>query len=169
MFATRTWQNISFSQPSALMSIRSSAGLEQTLHDRYSPTLNKIRPISPTNMIEPNSIGQGFSASIDGVQWLQALLLGPIATSVAVICVAGLGYRLLLGRIPTRRAATVTLGCVILFGAPTIAAALRNLAAVDPVSEAPLWPAPSPPMTVPPQEPSRPAPDPFNPYGSQPN
>ena len=119
-------------------------------------------------MIEPGALGpEASSPLVAAILWLQGALLGPAATSVAVICVAALGYRCLTGRIPARRAVTVLLGCFILFGAPGIASALRELTAYDappefdgPLAEA----APSePPRAAPPQA----APDPFDPYGGR--
>jgi len=53
--------------------------------------------------------------------WLQSVLLGPIATTIAVIAVASLGFLMLSGRVDIRRAAQVAVGCFIIFGASTIA------------------------------------------------
>lgn len=95
-------------------------------------------------------------------------MLGTVATSVAVICIAGVGYQFLTGRIPTRRAATVILGCFILFGAGSIAAALAALGDAQPVTREVEPEAPPPPIvTAPPHPPSREAPNPFDPYGGQ--
>jgi len=98
------------------------------------------------------------------VLWLEGTLLGSLATSVAVVCVAGVGYAALTGRLPVRRALTTIAGCFVLFGAPAIANGLRSLTVreqVSPFAE----PAPESPLRTPPvQEPSRPAPDPFDPY-----
>ena len=53
--------------------------------------------------------------------WMQSVLLGPIATTVAVIAVASIGFLMLTGRIDIRRAAQVAIGCFIIFGASAIA------------------------------------------------
>lgn len=53
--------------------------------------------------------------------WLQSILLGSIATTVAVVAVASMGFLMLSGRIDIRRAAQVVIGCFIIFGASTIA------------------------------------------------
>lgn len=61
------------------------------------------------------------SPLIAAVNWLSSLLLGSLGTTVAVIAVATIGFLMLTGRLPTRRAATVIIGCFILFGAGAIA------------------------------------------------
>ena len=66
---------------------------------------------------------------LTAVQWLQDLLLGPLATSLAVIAVAALGLMMLSGRINVRRGSGVILGCFILFGAANIAQGLREATA----------------------------------------
>lgn len=53
--------------------------------------------------------------------WIQGTLLGSVATAVAVIAVAALGFLLLAGRLHVRRGLTVIAGCFVLFGARTIA------------------------------------------------
>jgi type IV secretory pathway VirB2 component (pilin) len=69
----------------------------------------------------------GTSPLVSAADWLQQTLLGTIATAVAVIGVATIGFMALSGRIHIRRAATVLLGCFILFGASGIAAGLKSL------------------------------------------
>lgn len=59
-------------------------------------------------------------------RWIESLLLGPLATSVAVIAVAWVGLLMLTGRVNVRRGLTVILGCFILFGAGAIAHGLRG-------------------------------------------
>lgn len=65
---------------------------------------------------------------LTAVQWLQDLLLGPLAISLAIIAVAALGLMMLSGRINIRRGGAVILGCFILFGAANIAQGLREAA-----------------------------------------
>lgn len=62
---------------------------------------------------------QGAIAS--AVTWLQTLIAGNLATIVAILAVAWVGFLMLHGRIDLRRAFQVVLGCFILFGAPIIA------------------------------------------------
>ena len=70
----------------------------------------------------------GSSTFVAALQWLEGTLLGTIATTIAVIAVASIGFMALTGRVDLRRAATVILGCFILFGASSIAAGLEGLA-----------------------------------------
>jgi len=63
---------------------------------------------------------QGGSPILNAVNFVQTMLLGPVATAVAVIAVAMVGFMMLTGRMNWRFGATVILGCFILFGAPRI-------------------------------------------------
>lgn len=71
---------------------------------------------------------QGSGIIVRAVQWLQGTLLGTIATTVAVIAVAVVGFMMLTGRINWRYGATVILGCFILFGAVSIVAGIQSTA-----------------------------------------
>ena len=75
---------------------------------------------------------QGSSVIVRAVQWLQGTLLGTIATTVAVIAVAAVGFLMLTGRINWRYGATVILGCFILFGAASIVAGIQSTAGMGP-------------------------------------
>jgi type IV secretory pathway VirB2 component (pilin) len=55
------------------------------------------------------------------IGWLQGALLGTIATVVAIIAVATVGFMTVTGRMDVRRAVRVVFGCFIIFGASTIA------------------------------------------------
>ena len=68
----------------------------------------------------------GGAALVEAVQWAAAVMTGPVATAIAVITIAMLGFAFLQGRIDARRAARTILGCFIIFGAPSIAAALAG-------------------------------------------
>lgn len=72
----------------------------------------------------------GSSVIVRAVQWLQGTLLGTIATVVAVIAVASVGFLMLTGRINWRYGATVILGCFILFGAASIVAGIQSTASL---------------------------------------
>ncbi len=63
------------------------------------------------------------------VHWLQGTLLGSVATVVAVIAVASVGFMMLTGRMNWRYGATVILGCFILFGAASIVGGIQSAAA----------------------------------------
>lgn len=96
--------------------------------------------------------------------WVQNILLGTIATAVAVIAVATVGLLMLAGRIDIRRGATVVAGCFILFGAPSIAAGLRSALAASQDAIAPPLPASAPPPTPPPPAPPPVSRAPYDPY-----
>lgn len=70
----------------------------------------------------------GSGVFISAVNWLQDTLLGTVATVVAVIAVASVGFMMLTGRINWRHGATVILGCFILFGAASIVAGIQSAA-----------------------------------------
>jgi type IV secretion system protein VirB2 len=71
---------------------------------------------------------QGSGPIISAVQWLQGTLLGTVATVVAVIAVACVGFMMLTGRMNWRYGGVVILGCFILFGAVSIVAGIRSTA-----------------------------------------
>jgi type IV secretory pathway VirB2 component (pilin) len=91
----------------------------------------------------------GGVALVSAVRWVEGVLLGPVATAVAVIAVAGLGAMMLGGRIDVRRGARVILGCFILFGAAAIAESLERLAGSGPL----FAPSPAPVAAAIPDEP----------------
>lgn len=72
----------------------------------------------------------GSGVIVSAVSWLQGTLLGTVATVVAVIAVATVGFMMLTGRINWRHGVTVILGCFILFGASTIVAGIHTTAAL---------------------------------------
>ncbi|MEA3078653.1 MAG: type secretion system protein VirB2 [Sphingomonadales bacterium] len=72
---------------------------------------------------------QGSSPIVAALAWLQGTLLGNVATAVAVIAVAMVGFMMLTGRMNWRFGATVIIGCFILFGAGTIVAGIQSAAA----------------------------------------
>lgn len=55
------------------------------------------------------------------INWLESLLIGNFATTVAVIAVASAGLLLLSGRVEIRRTLQIIMGCFIVFGSATIA------------------------------------------------
>jgi type IV secretion system protein VirB2 len=68
----------------------------------------------------------GSGVIVSAVRWLQGTLLGTVATVVAVIAVASVGFLMLTGRINWRYGATVIVGCFILFGAASIVAGIQS-------------------------------------------
>lgn len=71
---------------------------------------------------------QGSGVIVSAVSWLQGTLLGTVATIVAVIAVAAVGFGMLTGRINWRHGSVVILGCFILFGAASIVGGIRAAA-----------------------------------------
>lgn len=67
----------------------------------------------------------GSGPIVGAVQWLQHTLLGTVATVIAVIAVASIGFLMLTGRMNWRYGATVILGCFILFGAASIVGGIQ--------------------------------------------
>ena len=57
---------------------------------------------------------------VDALVWMQSILLGPIATSLAVMAIAGVGFMMLTGRMNWRYGGTVIVGVFIIFGAPRL-------------------------------------------------
>jgi type IV secretion system protein VirB2 len=71
---------------------------------------------------------QGSGVIVNAVQWVQGTLLGTVATTVAVIAVAAVGFMMLTGRMNWRYGAMVILGCFVLFGAAAIVGGIQNAA-----------------------------------------
>ncbi len=74
----------------------------------------------------PDPAGSG--AIVGAADWLQGTLLGNVATAVAVIAVAAVGFMMLTGRMNWKYGATVVLGLFILFGAASIVGGIRSVA-----------------------------------------
>lgn len=85
---------------------------------------------SASSAQESYSDPAGSGAIVSAITWLQGTLLGTIATVVAVIAVATVGFMMLTGRINWRYGVTVVLGCFILFGASSIVAGIHSTAAL---------------------------------------
>ena len=73
---------------------------------------------------------QGSGPIVAALGWLQGTLLGNVATAVAVMAVAAVGFMMLTGRLNWRFGATVIIGVFILFGAASIVAGIQSAAAV---------------------------------------
>jgi type IV secretion system protein VirB2 len=102
------------------------------------------------------------SALIAAVDWLQALLLGTVGTTVAVIAIGIVGFRMLLGNFALRDGFRAAAGIFILFGGPLIARGLMATLDSSPVSQD---------ISIPTSAASSPAPqspatksNPFDPY-----
>jgi type IV secretory pathway VirB2 component (pilin) len=71
---------------------------------------------------------QGSGPIVAAMQWLQGTLLGNVATAVAVIAVAMVGFMMLTGRLNWRFGATVIIGCFVLFGSAAIVTGIQSTA-----------------------------------------
>lgn len=69
---------------------------------------------------------QGSGPIVAALAWLQGTLLGNVATAVAVIAVAMVGFMMLTGRLNWRFGATVIVGCFVLFGASAIVSGIQS-------------------------------------------
>lgn len=75
---------------------------------------------------------QGSGVIVNAMRWMQGTLLGTVATVVAVIAIASVGFLMLTGRINWRHGGVVILGCFILFGAASIVAGIQSAATMSP-------------------------------------
>ena len=80
----------------------------------------------PAHALQYGGDPSGSGPIVGAVRWLQGTLLGTVATVVAVIAVASVGFLMLTGRMNWRYGATVILGCFILFGAASIVAGIQS-------------------------------------------
>ena len=70
----------------------------------------------------------GSGPVVNALAWLQGTLLGNVATAVAVMAVAAVGFMMLSGRLNWRFGATVIIGVFILFGAASIVSGIQSAA-----------------------------------------
>jgi len=95
-------------------------------------------------------VPRNASAIMAATSWIEAMLTGPVATGLATLAIAGVGFCLLAGRAAVRRAVQVVLGCFILFGAPVlvreVTGVLRgsSVAVPDMANGPPVSPPPAP-------------------------
>ena len=89
-----------------------------------SAALISAAPAAAVGYADP----QGSGPIVAALQWLQGTLLGNVATAVAVIAVAMVGFMMLTGRMNWRFGATVIIGCFILFGAGAIVSGIQSAA-----------------------------------------
>src|SRR6478736_9804082 len=71
----------------------------------------------------------GSGPIVAALAWMQGTLLGTVATAVAVMAVAAVGFMMLTGRMNWRFGATVIIGCFILFGTGAIVSGIQSTAA----------------------------------------
>ncbi len=85
--------------------------------------------VLPSAALAQQTDPQGSGPIVAALAWLQGTLLGNVATAIAVMAVAAVGFMMLTGRLNWRFGATVIVGVFILFGASTIVAGIQSAAA----------------------------------------
>ena len=60
--------------------------------------------------------------------WITGTFFGDLATSLCVLAVAFIGFRLMMGQMAVRDGLRVIIGCFVLLGAPAIASGLLTVA-----------------------------------------
>lgn len=104
---------------------------------------------------------QNAGAVPAAIGWIEQALLGPGATSIAILAVAVLGLGMLWGRLDMRAAGRAVLGAFILFGAPLIAYQMSSALRGGEMAAPSLGQA-TPPVAAAPQMPKNaPAQDPY--------
>jgi type IV secretory pathway VirB2 component (pilin) len=94
---------------------------------RISAFLAALAPLS-AHAQQYSSDPRGSGPILAAVNWVQGTLLGNVATAVAVVAVAIVGFMMLSGRMNWRHGATVIIGCFVLFGAAAIVAGIQTAA-----------------------------------------
>ncbi len=89
-----------------------------------------LAAISPTAAMAQGADPRGSGPVVAALAWVQGTLLGNVATAVAVMAVAAVGFMMLTGRLNWRFGATVIVGCFVLFGAASIVSGIQSAAAV---------------------------------------
>ncbi|WP_375623873.1 MULTISPECIES: TrbC/VirB2 family protein [unclassified Bartonella] len=84
--------------------------------------------VSDPSYAAPVATGSGFG-NLDGVLGnIVAMMTGPTAKLIAIICVAAVGIGWMYGFIDLRKAAYCVLGIAIVFGAPALVSKLASTA-----------------------------------------
>ncbi|MHA6318343.1 TrbC/VirB2 family protein [Altererythrobacter sp. CAU 1778] len=83
---------------------------------------------APTAAFAQSADPQGSGPIVAALGWMQGTMLGNVATAVAVMAVAAVGFMMLTGRMNWRFGATVIVGCFILFGAASIVSGIQAAA-----------------------------------------
>lgn len=114
-------------------------------------------------MTAPSVVGSLFEApepSVIGsaMEWCLSLVSGPLVTAIATVAVAGIGFALLAGRLPMRRAVTVVVGIFLMAGAGSATHTVQIVTSEQESSTAPL------PSTPRPVYGNTPSPNAFDPY-----
>jgi len=95
----------------------------------FSVALATLLAAAPQAALAQAADPQGSGPIVAALGWLQGTLLGNVATAVAVMAVAAVGFMMLTGRMNWRFGATVIIGTFILFGAGAIVSGIQSAAA----------------------------------------
>jgi type IV secretion system protein VirB2 len=87
--------------------------------------------LSPAAAMAQGTDPRGSGPIVAALAWIQGTLLGNVATAVAVMAVAAVGFLMLTGRLNWRFGATVIVGCFVLFGAASIVSGIQSVAAAS--------------------------------------
>jgi len=98
--------------------------MRNRLAEMVAACLLMLSPSAASAQADPAGSGPIVAA----LAWLQGTLLGNVATAIAVMAVAAVGFMMLTGRLNWRFGATVIIGCFILFGASAIVAGIQSAA-----------------------------------------
>ena len=100
------------------------------MRSKLVPALAMLASLSPTVAHAQGAVSDpaGSGPIVAALSWLQGTLLGNVATAVAVMAVAAVGFMMLTGRMNWRFGATVIIGCFILFGAGAIVSGIQSAA-----------------------------------------
>jgi len=94
------------------------------------PMLALLAVLSPSAALAQSGDPRGSGPIVAALSWMQGTMLGNVATAVAVMAVAAVGFMMLTGRLNWRFGATVIVGCFVLFGAASIVSGIQSAAAV---------------------------------------
>lgn len=94
---------------------------------RLAATVALASPTAAFAQVQQNDPA-GSGPIVAALGWLQGTLLGNVATAVAVMAVAAVGFMMLTGRLNWRFGATVIIGTFILFGSASIVAGIQGAA-----------------------------------------
>lgn len=87
-----------------------------------------IAAVAAVALLTDAALAQSANPVLGAATWVKDLLMGPLATTVAVVAVAMVGFMMLTGRMNWKHGAVVILGLFILFGAPHIVASIQAAA-----------------------------------------
>ena len=96
---------------------------------KLTPLPALLTLLSPTAALAQGADPRGSGPIVAALAWMQGTLLGNVATAVAVMAVAAVGFMMLTGRMNWRFGATVIIGCFILFGAGAIVSGIQAASA----------------------------------------